>query len=29
MAVRSVLQLSRGEQPHGFINTEVWSKRRD
>jgi len=28
MAVRSVLQLGRGEQPHGLINPEVWSNRR-
>jgi phosphoglycerate dehydrogenase-like enzyme len=28
MAVRSVLQLGRGEQPHGLINAEVWDRRR-
>ena len=28
MAVRSVLQLGRGEQPHGLINPEVWDRRR-
>jgi D-3-phosphoglycerate dehydrogenase len=28
MAVRSVLQSARGEQPHGFINPEVWQNRR-
>jgi D-3-phosphoglycerate dehydrogenase / 2-oxoglutarate reductase len=28
MAVGSVLQLGRGEQPHGFINPEVWERRR-
>jgi D-3-phosphoglycerate dehydrogenase len=28
MAVRSVLQAGRGEEPHGLINPEVWSRRR-
>jgi D-3-phosphoglycerate dehydrogenase len=28
MVVRSVLQASRGEPPHGLINHEVWDQRR-
>jgi hypothetical protein len=28
MVVRSVLQAARGEQPHGLINPDVWSRRR-
>ena len=28
MAVRSVLQMGRGEQPHGLINPDVWDRRR-
>ena len=29
MVVQSVLQASRGEQPHGIVNEEVWVRRRE
>ncbi len=28
MVVHSVLQASRGEQPHGLVNAEAWQRRR-
>jgi D-3-phosphoglycerate dehydrogenase len=28
MVVQTVLQFARGEQPHGMVNPEVWSRRR-